>query len=611
MFVKILLCCFLLIVLGGGLFVDGAPYSQIMTVPTSSPKEVLFTNIEKIPPDSSYPEITENLIPFSAGIELYASADKSTSSNTMSQKPITESPGSTESSVEPTINASVQRIADPNTNVTVSDAEITNPVEANSTTSSPPSTPKPKVRPDTHKEIDDKCPELDSIKDLDSLTQDDFTSLLTDSCRYDRLVKPITKEHLDVHLQIDLTHIESADHLQLKAHILIQLLYVDQRLNYSTISPKRGNILGEEILRNKIWVPHVVIQNERDTVLMGMNKKDVFVEISPAGEVTYSYRITTTFYCWMNLQKFPFDHQICEIRWVSWAYNISNLRLSWEGGKPFIVAPNLHLTEYVLEEKWCETSVVPPAFDRGGLAGNYSAAIFKFKLRREVGYYIMDYFLPSILLVCMSWVTFWLQADASAPRVTLGASTMLSFITLNGGLSKNLPKVSYIKASEIWFLGCVSFIFFSLAEFAFVNVIWRRRKKVELKKQNSKHILKGALTPSLARKQLRKAESSHSLYKTRSCSSLDRENAKNTQMNYLTVHIMKNTCVWFIEGLRKFDHVSHLYRNLAWLCVQNLFKYSILTFTHRIIVTSSPQYLSCKLVQGRLCIIFMFVTVTP
>lgn len=43
-------------------------------------------------------------------------------------------------------------------------------------------------------------------------------------------------------------------------------------------------------------------------------------------------------------------------------------------------------------------------------------------LRREIGYYMMDYFLPSILLVCMSWVTFWLQADAAPPRVTLGES---------------------------------------------------------------------------------------------------------------------------------------------------------------------------------------------
>jgi hypothetical protein len=87
----------------------------------------------------------------------------------------------------------------------------------------------------------------------------------------------------------------------------------------------------------------------------------------------------------------------------------------------------------------------------------------------------MDYFLPSILLVVISWVTFWLQADAAPPRVTLGTATMLAFITLNGGLTKNLPKVSYIKASEIWFLACACFIFCSMAEFAFVNVIWRRK----------------------------------------------------------------------------------------------------------------------------------------
>lgn len=54
------------------------------------------------------------------------------------------------------------------------------------------------------------------------------------------------------------------------------------------------------------------------------------------------------------------------------------------------------------------------------LVGNFSALIFKFHLAREVGYYLMDYFIPSIMLVCTSWVTFWLQADNAAPRVTLG-----------------------------------------------------------------------------------------------------------------------------------------------------------------------------------------------
>lgn len=68
---------------------------------------------------------------------------------------------------------------------------------------------------------------------------------------------------------------------------------------------------------------------------------------------------------------------------------------------------------------------------------------------------------------------------------------------------------------------------------------------MELKKQNSKHILKGAITPSLARRQLRKVESINSLYKTRSCTSLDGENAKkNSQTNYLTVHVSVSTNIF-------------------------------------------------------------------
>ena len=39
----------------------------------------------------------------------------------------------------------------------------------------------------------------------------------------------------------------------------------------------------------------------------------------------------------------------------------------------------------------------------------------------------------------------------------------------------NLPKVSYIKFIDIWFLVCTCFIFFSLMEFALVNIISRRK----------------------------------------------------------------------------------------------------------------------------------------
>lgn len=134
-------------------------------------------------------------------------------------------------------------------------------------------------------------------------------------------------------------------------------------------------------------------------------------------------------------------------------------------------------------------------------AGNFSSISITFKLAREMGFFMMDYYVPSILIVVISWVSFWLHVDASAPRIVLGkthfyvfllilnnntcyscmrfmlsgTNTILAFMTLASKVENSLPKVSYIKASEIWFLGCTIFLFAAMVEFAFVNTIYRRK----------------------------------------------------------------------------------------------------------------------------------------
>lgn len=92
-----------------------------------------------------------------------------------------------------------------------------------------------------------------------------------------------------------------------------------------------------------------------------------------------------------------------------------------------------------------------------------------------MGFFVMDYYIPSILIVVISWVSFWLHMDASPPRIVLGTNTILAFMTLASKVENSLPKVSYIKASEIWFLGCTIFLFAAMVEFAFVNTIYRRK----------------------------------------------------------------------------------------------------------------------------------------
>lgn len=99
--------------------------------------------------------------------------------------------------------------------------------------------------------------------------------------------------------------------------MLLQYRYYDYRLRYDKISPKRGVMLGEELLRNKIWVPHLVLSNERESAVMGLEGNDLFVSLSPQGEIIFSYRMTATIYCWMDLKKFPFDTQNCDLTFRS------------------------------------------------------------------------------------------------------------------------------------------------------------------------------------------------------------------------------------------------------------------------------------------------------
>ena len=95
-------------------------------------------------------------------------------------------------------------------------------------------------------------------------------------------------------------------------------------------------------------------------------------------------------------------------------------------------------------------------------------------LRRDIGYFLIQVYIPSILIVILSWVAFWINIDAIPARVSLGLLTVLTMTTQSSGARSTLPRVSYIKAIDVWMSMCLIFVFASLLEFAVVNVISRK-----------------------------------------------------------------------------------------------------------------------------------------
>ena len=54
------------------------------------------------------------------------------------------------------------------------------------------------------------------------------------------------------------------------------------------------------------------------------------------------------------------------------------------------------------------------------LSGKFTCIEVKFHLERQMGYYLIQMYIPSLLIVILSWVSFWISQAAVPARVSLG-----------------------------------------------------------------------------------------------------------------------------------------------------------------------------------------------
>lgn len=95
--------------------------------------------------------------------------------------------------------------------------------------------------------------------------------------------------------------------------------------------------------------------------------------------------------------------------------------------------------------------------------------IVSFHLQRHMGNFLIQVYGPCILLVVLSWVSFWLNREATADRVSLGITTVLTMTFLGLEARTDLPKVPYPTALDFFVFLSFAFIFATILQFAFVH----------------------------------------------------------------------------------------------------------------------------------------------
>jgi len=222
---------------------------------------------------------------------------------------------------------------------------------------------------------------------------------------------------------------------------------------------------------DRVWMPDTFFQNEKLGHFHNIIVPNVYIRIFPTGQVLYSIRISLTLACPMDLKLYPLDRQECEMRIASYGWTTDDLIYRWKKDNPVQIAPNLNLPRFKLERfstNYCNSKTN---------TGEYSCLKVLLVFKREFSYYLLTIYVPSCMLVIVSWVSFWLDSKSVPARVSLGVTTLLTMSTQTAGVNRSLPPVAYTKAIDVWSGACVVFVFSALLEFAFVNYASREDRR--------------------------------------------------------------------------------------------------------------------------------------
>ncbi|KAM6980889.1 gamma-aminobutyric acid receptor subunit alpha-4 [Aplochiton taeniatus] len=245
--------------------------------------------------------------------------------------------------------------------------------------------------------------------------------------------------------------------------VFFRQTWVDRRLRYEgPIEILRLN----NLMVTKVWTPDTFFRNGKRSVAHNMTAPNRLFRIMKNGTILYTMRLTINAGCPMKLVDFPMDGHACPLKFGSYAYPKTEMIYTWTKGPQHSVEvppESSSLVQYDLIGHTVSSETVT------SITGEYVVMTVHFHLKRKMGYFMIQTYIPCIMTVILSQVSFWINKESVPARTVFGITTVLTMTTLSISARHSLPKVSYATAMD-WFIAvCFAFVFSALIEFAAVN----------------------------------------------------------------------------------------------------------------------------------------------
>uniref|UniRef100_A0A8C9E010 5-hydroxytryptamine receptor 3A n=1 Tax=Phocoena sinus TaxID=42100 RepID=A0A8C9E010_PHOSS len=193
------------------------------------------------------------------------------------------------------------------------------------------------------------------------------------------------------------------------------------------------NITKLSIPTDSIWVPDILINEFVD---VGKSPNIPYVYVRHHGEVQNYKPLQVVTACSLDIYNFPFDVQNCSLTFTSWLHTIQDINLSlWRLPEKV----KLDRSIFVNQGEW-ELLGVLTQFREFSIESSDCYAEMKFYvvIRRRPLFYVVSLLLPSIFLMVMDIVGFYLPPD-SGERVSFKITLLLGYSVFLIIVSDTLP----------------------------------------------------------------------------------------------------------------------------------------------------------------------------
>uniref|UniRef100_A0A0A9WA44 Gamma-aminobutyric acid receptor subunit alpha-6 n=1 Tax=Lygus hesperus TaxID=30085 RepID=A0A0A9WA44_LYGHE len=169
----------------------------------------------------------------------------------------------------------------------------------------------------------------------------------------------------------------------------------DARLSF--LGPIKSLSLSIKMLE-RIWRPDTYFYNGKQSYVHTITVPNKLLRINQDGDILYSMRLTIKAKCPMELHNFPMDRQSCPLILGSYAYPSRQLVYEWQSGKSVSFETGMALSQFDLMGSPQRNLTLKRR------EGEFSLLQVNFNLRRHTGYFLIQVYVPCILIVVLSWV---------------------------------------------------------------------------------------------------------------------------------------------------------------------------------------------------------------